>query len=292
MKRNKNIAFILVSLIVLSSCKKYKEDSFISTFSPEQRLTNSSNIWTLQKFSSTLMSEKAIAENNFNLFFDKDSLVISSLNNDYVGGLDWTFESNEKYISLSDGRKFEILQLEVDKLKLKNEKGEIYSFKKKRNQDYQFVSDESIIDVPLFGLSNPSSVLKFKGANHCDQNNISVFVNGSISNNPLVTGLFGNAFGFTGTLNSINLNFSKYFSKPGQLTFYYRGEQWSSCNLVVKINGVQINTSNLYSDSNGWQLAKIDVPLTGNLNFSIQSTKSPGINTIKAIDEIKFWEFE
>jgi hypothetical protein len=287
----KKLIYFLLAISIFS-CKKYEEDSFFSTYTVEKRLINSSsNMWTLEKFSSTSVSEKSINENNFNLFFSKDSVIFSTLNNEYVGFTGWSFDSEKKYISLKNGQKFEILQLEVDKLKLKNEQGDIYSFKKKLNQEYVTVSDESIFNVPLFGLSSSSSILKLTDVNHCEQNNISVNINGSISSNPLVTGLLENGFGFTGSLNSISLNFSKYYSKPGELSFYYKKEAWNTYNLVIKINGVQASYTEGADLDTGWGFVKVNVPNTGNLNFSIQSTKSTGIVAIEAFDEIKFWEY-
>jgi hypothetical protein len=101
-----------------------------------------------------------------------------------------------------------------------------------------------------------------------------VNINGSISSNPLVTGLLENGFGFTGSLNSISLNFSKYYSKPGELSFYYKKEAWNTYNLVIKINGVQASYSQDDDLNSDWIFVKVNVPNTGNLNFSIQSTKS------------------
>jgi hypothetical protein len=291
----KNLIFLLTA-VSLFSCKKYKDDGFFSTYSAEKRLINTSaNMWSLKSYSAPSASEKSINENNFNLIFTKDSVSVFSLNSEQIYNTSWKLESNKKYLTLSNGTKFEILQLEVDKLKLKNEQGEIYSFKKIITQKEITVADESIFEIPLFGLSNVSSTLKLTDVNHCETNNMSVSVNGNIINDPLVSGLFENGIGYTTTLNSIYYNFSKYYFKPGEMTFYYKKEAFTTYSLAVKINGVQTSYSEIAEVDGGinagWGLVKVNVPSTGNLNFSIQSTNSGGVSAIRAIDEIKFWEY-
>ncbi len=280
------------------SCKKYNDDSFFSTYTVEKRLINTSkNMWSLQNYTAPSTSEKSIKENNFNLTFSKDNVVISSLNNEYAEEIGWTFDSNKKFIILKNGFRLEILRLEVDKLKLKNEEGGTYTFKKKINQEFLSIADESIFNVPLFGLSSSKSTMKLTDVNHCETNNMSIKINGSVSNSVVITGLMGSGLGYTNqnTLNSIVYSFSKFFAKPGELSFYYKKNAFTYYNLTIKINNIATTFSETgyveTGTNTGWGLIKVSVPFAGNLSFSFQSVKSGTNSAINVIDEIKFWEY-
>jgi hypothetical protein len=268
-------------------------------------INSSSNVWTLISYTDPTGSEKSINENNFNIIFSKDSSLIYSLNKENLGRLTWTFESSKKFISLNGGEKFEILQLEVDKLKLKNNLGALFNFEKKTKKDDLTVSDESIFNVPLFGIGASSSI-KLVSTNHCEQKNISVIVNGNNNlANTIVPGLFGNGIGIgnISNPNSISYNFTKNYSKTGLLTFYCKQKYGNNgVSLIVKINGGQIPFKEIDLDNDsGWTLIKVSVPNSGNFNFTIESfpigPEFPGqinnlVGGVEAIDELKFWEYQ
>jgi hypothetical protein len=290
---------ILLILIILVSCKKYKEDNFISTYTPEKRLINtSSNIWTLENFKDSDGNDNSITDANFTLHFSEDSVTVSTLNFEQTNLNKWNFESSKKNLVLNDEMKFEILKLEVDRMKLKNEKGEVYSFKKILQDNTALLADNSILNIPLFGLKDNSTLLKLFDINHCEEKNMIVTINGNNSSNPIVNGLFGNAIGFdnANALNSIKFNFTKFYSKPGEFTFYYEKDDWTYYNIVVKINGVQTDyTEDLFVDSGenkGWGLVKVIVPNSGSKNISIESSFNGSKYPITAIDELKFWAYD
>jgi uncharacterized protein YlaN (UPF0358 family) len=283
----KFISFLFFFVFVLLSCKKYKEDGFISTYSPKDRIKNTeSNIWSLSKYFDLNGDEKNVDAHNFKLWFIDDSLHISSLNQEFKSSYKWSLVSDKKYLSINDNLKFEILQLEVNKLKLKNDKGQIYYFDKIKLNDTIKVCDETVLNTPLFGMQNElSKSIKLVDVNHCEQNNISVFKNGSQLSSPIDVGLFGNGIGYNGYSSSelITFSFSKSFSNEGFITFY---DNWVG-NPTFKIDNVSVPYDYVKKIKNTpWSLIRVKVSTPGYHNFIL--TKQYG----SIIDEIKFWEFE
>lgn len=294
----KKFNLLILLSIVLFSCKKYKEDSFISTYSPESRIKNTSaNIWILEKYVDENGFEKNIDKNNYNLKISKDSLTISSLNSEFINQTSWSFQSNKQNILTNGNTNMEILKLAVDKMRLKNDKGQTYWFKKVLLEDSILVATESVIGVPLFGLFNgESSSIKLTKINNCEVNNINVVYNNNTINTTYQGGLFGNGFGINSTSGSISYNFSNTYSKPGYLTFYYKNDGNSDYNFVVKVNGIQVPLSEgesfLSESGKYWKLVRVPVNSSGNINFSIQSSQTTWLSMVNRIDEIKFWEYE
>lgn len=298
----KSTFIILISILVITSCKKYSEDSFISSYTPEGRIKNTtSNVWSLNKYFDEFGNEKNIDSFNLKLNFNADSVYISSLNDEFSSVYKWEFESKKKFLEINSFWNFEILQLEVDKMKLKNEKGQLFIFNKVKKEEFVYLSDESFLNIPSFGLlAGENKSLKLIGINQCEENNINVVANGSL-NSALVTGLFGNGFGFNGAPNTMDYNFSKFFSKEGYITFYTKMNAYTNYNLSIKINGIQTSfdeVNEITLENNViWRLIRVRVP-SGNVNVNLISNKlnsSGGTVTsyaINAIDEIKFWEIE
>ncbi len=290
-------------------CKKYAKDPFFSTYSPEARLTKGDDcLWTCYYFEYPDGNKVQVPEYHFNLVF-KGKYGYPSSFNAVIGfsnialketklGLDivstdvpfelstntiWSLKNSKKTLSLIND--FEILRLTMNEMEIKDEKGNVYGFKKVKSKQLSAISS-GIKNIPLFGIwPQLSEIVEFNSCEHFDD------INATIGSTSMATipGLSGNGVGYSGINTNAVFNFSHGYSKSGYITFWLRNY---TGNPIIKLNGQQvvysvINSSkpNTYLESGEWY----EVAITVN---------SPGVKTVSVtggvngIDEIRYWEIQ
>lgn len=262
----KYISFTLLGalLLYLFSCKKYEEDPFISTYSPEKRLVTSSanNVcWVLKSYTTQEGQVIEYPDNLFALkFFDNGIFDIvfapylsqtSLVPNDWTYYFaeilkteEWSLEDNKKSINLL-GKK-EIIKLTVSELKLKNNLNGVYSFEKKalsRITSMDF-SDFDISQVPIFGLFDSSEELlclknskSFNSSSELLNINLIAYAGSTISGfTPVNCGIglpqepfLGQALhSETPITSSAECTMSFTFNNPGYVSFFFRKSRGTS----------------------------------------------------------------
>lgn len=131
----KKFLFFILFLTPLFSCKKYKEDPFFSTYSPEGRLCKGS--WNCISILDTTLSE--IPEFSCILEFDKNGnqkFLKTNANGELIDkNLTYTWKSKKNILSFN-GIDFEIKSLTWTNLILQsNNTNKVYSFEKWINLD-------------------------------------------------------------------------------------------------------------------------------------------------------------
>lgn len=315
----KSFAIILFSVLFLTACKKYENDEFISTYSPLKRLTASSDeniYWVLVGYIDEVGNEVAVPSNLYNLRFEASGQLYLQwapylLDNysyvpaeRYSSDSEWSFKSNKEKLIFFD-EEHDILKLTVTDLELKNRLGAIYTFKKQPIVSINNMED-AVSPIPLLGVIPISteyhklvwsnSLNSQSGINLAAQASINGTTNtGPVSCSVQSSTLFGTAYiSATTNTTSATCTFSRYFNKPGFLTFFFRksnGSNFSNDWPQIKVNGFSVEyayESTPYdNDPNyGWYKAIVPVNITGNISFQITGTQ----NVANGIDEIRQWE--
>ncbi len=146
----KKFLYFILILIPLFSCKKYKEDPFFSTYSPEGRLCKGS--WNCISIMDTVISE--IPEFSCILEFDKNgnlTLLKTNSSGELISeNFAYAWKSKKNILSF-DGVDFEIKSLTWKTIILKsNYTNKVYSFEKWINLDIDKATREDPnFDFPI-----------------------------------------------------------------------------------------------------------------------------------------------
>lgn len=294
----KNLHYTSIFLILaLFSCKKYQNDSFYSTYTPEGRLTKG-GVWVCTKILKNNGAEFLLNDFQYNFDFSPNGSITmnfgmldaSLVEHDSLS--DWSFSDNKTHLNFMG--KWKIQKLTVNQMELIDELGCTYFFDKKSTYNTTNGSpiDVNLIGAPLYGVHQKvSSLINYK---NCEQ--ISE-ISGTSTTSPLtaISGVSGIAIGGNAsTLGSYN--FQQNFTKIGKTTFWLKGPSPSAIEDYsnIKING-QSCSFKIVEWGNDWYLISIEIQTPGLKQFSIP-TVSPinGTNylLIEGIDEIRFWEYE
>jgi hypothetical protein len=294
----KHAVLILIILSTVVGCKKYENDPFISTFTPESRLTKGDScMWECTGYMNDKGEISSVPANHYGLIFNSDGMTVRFFNHlksfqepvnystfegrmqyfscEVLNTGNWNFEESKNYLECF-GR-YKILSLTMNKLEIQNEKGAIYFFEKKRLSSSP-TFDPSILNIPLMGVfPETCSIFSY---NSCE--------NGSNW--------------FTSLPVNSNFSFNKFFNKKGYITLYFQKSIINN-NLglldnqmpIFKLNGqeaiYEISENGLGDISNPnkiWHVATIKVTTTGNQTLEIKTVGSH----LTSIDEIKYWEIE
>jgi hypothetical protein len=288
----KKILYFFILAISLISCKKYPNDKFLSSFSPEKRLIKGDScIWYCNKYVSSEGIEHSFPVGYYGLEFNKSSVICSFFNQLELEH-DWSLENSKEVLNISGVEQLKINSLTIDKLELENSSGEKYYFQKeKKSIPSEF--NTNILQVPLFGLTDKR--IKMFDYNNCEELNISAsFSNSSGTNySPiLMEGWLNNGIGYGYySYTACSFKFSKNFSKTGFISFM----GFMSCNMdnypSFKINNISepYQVKRLYTNScSNWDLFTIDNIPTGFNQFEIKGGYYTSISTL---DEVYFWEY-
>jgi hypothetical protein len=254
------ISAILIVCSIWTSCTKYEDDPFISTYTSEKRLVLSSagNIyWVLKSYTTSDGQFIEYPDNLFALkFFDNGTVDVvfapflskndlvpddkSYIFSEILNSGEWFLENNKKTLNVF-GKK-EIQKLTMTELKLKNESNGVYFFEKKvlkrmTSIDFQYFE---FTKVPLFGLfKNNNKLLRLTKSNPLNYpNGINMVAFGNVGGTTNVEQvncgistsasqhfepLLGTAFvsDHPFTLSS-ECSFSTNFANPGYITFFFR----------------------------------------------------------------------
>jgi hypothetical protein len=315
----KYLVFILLSIVLFTSCKKYENDEFISTFSPLKRLTASSeeNIyWVLEGVKDAEGVELFVPSNLYNLRFETSgqlffqwapyimesySYVPSEI---YRSSDEWSFNTNKEKL-IFFGNEYDILKLTVNDLELKSSSDLIYTFKKKAISSISNM-DNVVSTVPLMGIfSNSSNNYKLVWSNSMNsQGGVSLqaqaSLNGSTNTGPVPcsiqsSSLLGNAYvSDNPNTTSSSCTFSRFFENKGHVSFFFRksnggvyADEWPQ----VKVNGIivqyEYDATAFDSDPNwGWYKLIVPVNVTGTVGIQVIG----GPKVANGIDEIRQWE--
>jgi hypothetical protein len=224
--------------MVILSCKKYKNDKFISAHSPEARLTKGeSAVWMCTAFQTYDSSKRNLPNNHFGISFSESTVGFSDLGKLYeISNIQkWELKNDKETLSFFGER--EILKLTMNELELKDSLGNIYYFEKKNKESISKI-DQGILNVPLFGVF--PELCKLVAYNSCENSNSITTLNGENIEGVLGNGIVGSNSTYT---------FSRFFNKPGYVTFWYK-EYYISTSYdapVIKLNNrKQPNTSQFF----------------------------------------------
>ena len=285
-------ALILIGLCVIG-CEKYENDPFLSTYSPEARLTKGDScVWTCVKYSPSNGVVMNVPAYHYSL----------SLTNDYKGTIGFSdlgslFEiSNSKDWSLANDKEtfkffsdFQINKLTINQLELKDTYNNVYFFEKRKKQAISSLDNE-ILNVPMFGLFEET--VKLTGFNSCEDQSGDVEAWNSSTNSPLgsLEGVYGSGIGGGSSIGQVkynNFSFSHNFQNTGYITMWCE----NYTNPTIQINGVQINDIQVINTFFRWHNIKIRINSTGNKTITISgSGNNSDYRYVSGIDEIHFWE--
>jgi hypothetical protein len=308
MKKN---AFIPLIILLFIGCKKYENDKFLSTYSPEMRLTSSSeeNIyWTLVGHTDEAGQETVLPENMYNLRFETDGQVILHwapyLNIDYTfrGEVfrdgSWSFNSNKDKLNLF-GVDLEIIKLTVTKLELKTSSGAVYYFTKQPLTPINNMENVvNQIPIPLLGIvSDPSIYCKLVWSNSLNSaSGVSFSAELSLNGDSVdcsispYDALLGNAYitdekGAVGTIS-----FTRDFENNGYISMFIRGlKGGTGLYPEIFVNGMSVGYQ--FEEMVGgswWSRVEFPVNVTGTVIIQIEGI-GPGYG-VNGIDEIRQWE--
>ncbi len=282
----------MIGLFVVG-CKKYQNDPFISTYSPEGRLTKGDGcVWTCVKYSPKNGAAKDIPAFHYSLSFKDDKSGIAGFS--VLGTIYEILDTNNW--SFSDGKntlaffgEYQIKKLTMRELELKDSNGNVYLFEKIKNEAISKL-DEGIMNVPMFGIfPEICSVVQIES---CENGGISAYVGTTPMSS--IEGIFGKGIGEGWTSSNATFTFGRYFSKPGYISFWMRGYSGST---VIKLNDQPITDYKIVTISqqqsdfggfNEWYNLVVKVS-SGNQNIKITSYIG---NSTVGIDEIRYWEVQ
>jgi len=315
----KYLALLLFSLLFFSSCKKYEDDDFISTYSPLERLTASSGqnvYWVLVGYTDEVGNDVAVPPNLYNLRFGgsgqlylqwapylKNYTYVPS--ESYSSNSEWSFDDNKDKL-IFFGVEHNILKLSVTELVLKNSLGAIYTFKKQPTALINNMED-AVSPIPFLGVIpiNTIEYHKLVWSNSLNsQSGITLEAQAAIAwttdTEPVLCSvqsstLLGTAY-VSDNPNTVSAKctFSRYFAHYGYLTFFFRKSnggmyfnEWPQI-MVNDVTTEYFYDSTPYDDNPnwGWYKAIVPVNLTGNISFQITGT----YKVANGIDEIRQWE--
>lgn len=285
-----SILIFAAFLMLILSCKKYKNDKFISAHSPEARLIKGdSAVWMCTAYQTYDSVKRNLPDNHFSVSFIKSTVGFSDLGNLYEisNTQKWELKNNKETLSFFGER--EILKLTMKELELKDSLGNIYFFEK-RNKESISKIDEGILNVPLFGVF--PELCKLVAYNSCENSNSITTLNGWNPKGVLGKGIISSNSTYT---------FSRYFNKPGYITFWYNeyASSWSSYKApIIKLNGINANDLTVidsfkdeYSDT--WRNVRIKIGSAGNKTISIApliDNQGSVSQAASIVDEIRFWQ--
>jgi hypothetical protein len=293
----KKLTFLVLIGLFLLGCKKYENDPFFSTYSPEARLTKGDNcVWTCVKYSPINGTAKDIPAFHYSLSLNDDKTGIAGFSD--LGDL---FEiSNSQEWSLGNSKEtldffgnYQINRLTMNQLELKDSYGNIYSFEKRKKQAITAL-DQEIINFPMFGIfPEVASIVEFESGEYGS-------ISGYVGTTPMssISGIMGKGEGCSGFEVNATFTFGRYFSKPGYITFWMRSYNGAP---KIKLNGQQITDYAIVSAARqevggayyDWYNVAIKVS-TGNQTINITNYIGSGgpwdKNGISGIDEIRYWE--
>ncbi len=298
---------MLIGLIVvpLPGCKKYSNDPFFSTYSPEARLTKGDGcVWTCVKYFSASGIASDVPPFHYSLSLNKDKSGIVGFSwGNLAQSIDTLFEisksqewalnnSKEKLSFFGD---YNIKKLTMNQLELVDAFGNIYLFEKRKTQVISSLN-EGIKNIPLFGLFDETVILK--DFNSCEfLGNVQAF-DGSAPLG-LVEGIFGNGIGgnggSVGTIKNYTFSFTHYFEKPGYITIWILNY---GIGPTVKVNGTALSSIDYLvggsSPGQGlsWCNIKIRIDSPGNKTVSISKNTATQSGAVQAIDEIRYWQIQ
>jgi hypothetical protein len=229
------ISLVLV-LILQSGCKKYPNDPFFSTYTPETRLTKADgNVWSCVKFIDIDGAVTDVPDFHYVLkFYSNKSGVIgfSDVGDFYEisNGQEWSLNNKKDVLTFFGEHR--IQKLTINEMELKDKLGNLYLFKKRKKESISSL-DQKFLNIPLFGLFDEN--VKLKGFNDCSYLGNLQASNGT-SNLGTVQGLFGNAIGgngLVGELKNYTFTFSHFFQNSGYVTVWLKR---SGISPVIKVN--------------------------------------------------------
>lgn len=279
-------------------CKKYANDPFFSTYSPEARLTKGDScVWTLIKFTTSGGEEKEVPPFHYSFSLNRDNTGVvgfSDLGAQYeiTQGKEWSLNSNKEKLTFFSEQ--EIKKLTMNQLELIDEFGNIYHFEKRKKQALS-AFDQGIINIPLFGLFDET--VRLTGVNSCGFQGAVQAFNGNTSLGT-VDGIFGNGIGgnggTVGEIKNYTYSFLHYFQKSGYITLWIKSY---GIGPVVKLNGSVTNFEYLSGSAgpgqaSSWCYIKIKIDSPGNKTISISGNTGSPAGAVSAIDEIRYWEIQ
>ena len=295
----KKIATLILIGLCVIGCKKYQNDPFLSTYSPEARLTKGDScVWTCVKYSLHNGVVMNVPAYHYSL----------SLTNDYRGTIGFadlgpSFEiSNSKDWSLANDKEtfkffsdFQINKLTMNQLELKDTYNNVYFFEKRKKRAISSLDNE-ILNVPMFGLFDET--VKLTGFNSCENQGGDVEAWNSSTGQDLgkIKGFLGNGLGFDSDWDYgpkfNNFSITKNFENSGYITFWV--ELYGSKIPPIKLNGQEITNYTIISESSPYMQISVKVS-SGNQNIFITTYVGSGNfwydrRALTVIDEVRYWE--
>lgn len=294
------LKFILIgaAIIPFFGCKKYTNDPFFSTYSPEARLTKGDScVWTCVKYFSASGIASDVPPFHYSLSLNKDNSGIvgfSDLGSQYEisNNQEWSLNANKGKLTFFG--EHEIKKLTMNQLELSDALGNVYYFEKRKKQGITSM-EQGMMNIPLFGLFE--EIVSLKGINTCSSQDAVQASNGS-SSLGLVQGVLGNGIGGGSTVGEIKNNsfsFSQNFQKPGYITVWIENY---GIGPVVMLNGVAVNNidylvgSSSPGQASSWCNIKIRIDSPGYKTVSISGNTGSITGAVSAIDEIRYWEIQ
>jgi hypothetical protein len=292
----KKILILLFIGFYFVGCKKYENDPFISTYSPEARLTKGDScVWTCVKYKNNNGIISNVPAFHYSLSLNKNktgSTGFLDLGNffEISNSQIWSLVNNKKTFNFFGN--FQINKLTINELELKDNFNNLYYFEKRKKQAITYL-DKGILNIPIYGIfSETVKLVEFESGEFGE-------IDGKIGGTPMtsITGIVGKGEGTSGFEINATYNFGRNFSKPGYITFWMRNY---SLKPIIKINGQVINNyTTLMSvdqeidewNHKYWEQVLIKVTsgikMINISNFETSGGVKSGIN---GLDEIRYWE--
>lgn len=313
----KNKFIFLIAISVVLGCKKYEDDDFISTYTPEKRLwvTSNENVyWSLTIYENTQKNLKFYLPSDlYNLrFWRNGTLELFYATNIYGNdnGVQsaeiynrsfWSLIDNKSKITMFD-QTFKIKQLEVDRLNIESEGGERFFFTKSPASSFRSANN-MVNEVPLpYLFSDDLGRYKLIYSNPLDTNpGISAIftreVYGGFEDVPfeIGPGNIGSALVYDKNLNyslerAVKIIFNiNWINKPGYISFDLRR---GGGTFNIKLNDVNVEPEilNCNGCKSDWQKYLIKINEAGPLNVKIETDTVKQWTGCSGIDELRVWE--
>jgi hypothetical protein len=290
---------VLIGLFVLG-CKKYENDPFISTYSPEARLIKGDScVWTCVQYLANNGAARDIPAFHYSLSFKDDKSAIAGFADlgtffEISDSNEWTLGNRKETLSFFGD--YEIKKLTMRELELKDSNGNIYLFEKRKKEAISEL-DEGIMNFPMFGLFN--EIVELKDYYSCQfPGQVQAWNSSTNANLNTMEGVLGNGIGGAGStfgeVKNYKYSFSRNFEKSGYITFWIEIYDSSP---IIKINGSEINDFEYMigpklGQSRNWCSIKININSPGNKTILLEGGNVGGdYKAVLTIDEICFWEF-